>query len=611
VVEEIINRICNQKKIDKKHVINYQILKHARPFIEELISYTNEPIYVLFADSEGFIIEIIENMNSMKIDSILNCTVGDKIDDKYISPTIFNKPTKVYYTDYSGKEINLSFITTPIKLGDNVIGTITVICESNHVNFHTLPMAIGAAKAISVMIEMDINKNELLYRKQCNNAIVNSITDGLLIVDKDGYVTYINQIGIEMLALKHKNPIGKHVTELVDFKPVILEVLETGQGYVDKDIIVTNALGEKLRFIKTAIPIRDEEGNLIGVVDSFKKIKTVKSFVNNFMGSYANYCFDDIIGSSKDLTECIRLAKIAAHSTSNVLIYGESGTGKEIIAHSIHNASNRRDKPFISVNCGAIPRELLESELFGYEAGAFTGASRKGRVGKFELADGGTLFLDEIGDMPLDMQVKLLRVIQERKITRIGGNNTFDIDVRLITATNKDLLKCCELGLFRKDLYYRINVLNIHLPPLRERKSDIDELVPFFIKKLSSKLNKRVIGITEEALTMLKQYNWPGNVRELENVIERAINISNGDFITKYELPREILNCGRVKDESAINDTIRIEPLDIIERKVIEKALHVTSGNISNAASLLNITRNTIYNKMKKYNIRYKNKFEI
>ncbi len=606
MVEEVISRICSLKKTDERHVINHQLLKHARPFMKELFSLADEPVFVLFTDSEGCIIEVIKNMNSMKLESVLSYIIGDKIDDKYISPTIYNKPNEVYYTDHDGREINISFITTPVNLGDKVIGTITIICEPEHMNIHTLPMAMAASKAISAMVEMENNKNELLYRNQCNNAIVNSITDGLLIVDKDGYLTYINQIGIEMLGLKHKNPIGKHVTELVDFKPVILEVLETGKGYVDKDIIVTTSLGEKIRFIKTAIPIRDDEGNLIGVVDSFKKIKTVKNFVNNFMGSYANYCFDDIIGSSKNLAECIRLAKIASNSTSNVLIYGESGTGKEIIAHSIHNASSRRDKPFISVNCGAIPRELLESELFGYEPGAFTGASKKGRVGKFELADGGTLFLDEIGDMPLDMQVKLLRVIQERKITRIGGNITFDIDVRLITATNKNLLKYSELGQFRKDLYYRINVLNINLPPLRDRKSDIDELVPFFINKLSSKLDKRVIGITEEALKILKQYNWPGNIRELENIIERAINISNGEFITKYELPREILDCGKIQDDDMKNDYFKIEPLDIIEKRVIEKALHITSGNISNAANLLNITRNTVYNKMKKYNIEYK-----
>jgi len=606
VVQEVINRICSLKIIDEGHVINHQLLKHARPFMKELLSLADEPVFVLLADSEGCIIEVFKNMNSIKLETALGCKVGDKIDDKYISPAVYNKPTEVYYADNDDKKINISFITVPINLGDKVIATITVICELKHVSIHTLPMAMAAAKAISVMVEAENNKNELLYMNQCNNAIIKSITDGLLIVDKDGYVRYINQIGIETLGLKHKNPIGKHVTELVDFKPVILEVLETGQGYVDKDIIVTTALGEKLRFIKTAIPIRDEDGNLVGVVDSFKKIKTVKNFVNNFMGSYANYCFDDIVGSSKNLAECIRLAKIASNSTSNVLIYGESGTGKEIIAHSIHNASSRRDKPFISVNCGAIPRELLESELFGYEAGAFTGASKKGRVGKFELADGGTLFLDEIGDMPLDMQVKLLRVIQERKITRIGGNNTFDIDVRLIAATNKNLLKYCELGQFRKDLYYRLNVLNINLPPLRDRKSDIDELVSFFINKLSSKLNKRVIGITEEALNALKQYDWPGNVRELENIIERAINISNGDFITKYELPEEIINCKRVRDENIKYDTIKIEPLDIIEKRVIEKALRITSGNISNAANLLNITRNTVYNKMKKYKIEYK-----
>lgn len=584
-----INR-CSTKTTSQreKDAISYEIIRHSKSFMQELFSITEGAMLILLVDREGYIIEVIGNDNSKDLDLIHRFKVGTKLD-----------------TNLGKKHTACKILRAPIIIGDRTIGAINLICHNKWANCYTQGMVVATAKAISIMIEMENKKNELLYKNQCHKVIVNSITDGLLTVDKDGYLTYINEIGVEMLGFKGKNPIGRHVTELVDFKPVILEVLKTGKGYVDRDVIVTTSRGEKIRFIKTAVPIRDENGELIGVVDTFRKIKAVQNFVNHIIGSYADYCFDDIIGSSSNLAESIRLAKVAANSTSNVLIYGESGTGKELIAHSIHNAGNRRDKPFVSINCSAIPRELLESELFGYEGGAFTGALRKGRIGKFELADGGTLFLDEIGDMPLEMQVKLLRVIQERKITRIGGNNTFDIDVRLITATNKDLLKNSDLGQFRKDLYYRINVLNINLPPLRERKSDINELVDFFIHKMSSKLNKKVNRISQEALMILKQYDWPGNIRELENVIERAINICDGEEITKYVLPQELLEEDRMLENVIEFDTHKIEPLDVIEKRVIEKALYATSGNISNTASLLNITRNTVYNKMKKYNIQY------
>ncbi|MDF2616961.1 MAG: acoR, partial [Sedimentibacter sp.] len=348
-------------------------------------------------------------------------------------------------------------------------------------------------------------------------------------MDKDGFVTYLNQVGAEILCVNRESSIGRHISNVVDFKPVVLDVLKTGKGYIDKEFLLTTTAGVKIHFIKTAVPIKDENGNVVTVVDTFRKIKRVNKFLNEMTGAYANFNFEDIIGSSSKLQECINTAKAAAGSLSNVLITGESGTGKELIAHSIHNFSDRRKQPFVSINCGAIPRELLESELFGYEPGSFTGASTKGRIGKFELADGGTIFLDEIGEMPMDMQVKLLRVIQDRKLTRVGGNSIFDLDVRIIAATNKNLLELCKKGIFREDLYYRINVLHVNLPALKERKEDIHELIHHFIKKISNYLNKDVNDISPGAMKKILSYSWPGNIRELENTIERAVNLCSGN----------------------------------------------------------------------------------
>jgi transcriptional regulator with PAS, ATPase and Fis domain len=440
------------------------------------------------------------------------------------------------------------------------------------------------------------------------------MTDGVLTVDKDGFVTYMNQVGAEILCVDRENSLGKHISDVVDFKPVILDVLKTGKGYIDKEFLLTKRSGDKIHFIKTAVPIKDEKGNIITVVDTFRKIKRVNKMVNELNGSYANFSFDDIIGSSIKIQDCINKAKVAAQSMSNVLITGESGTGKELIAQSIHNHSDRRNQPFVSINCGAIPRELLESELFGYEPGSFTGASIKGRMGKFELADGGTIFLDEIGEMPIDMQVKLLRVIQDRKLTRIGGNHVFDLDVRIISATNKDLYDQCRNGGFREDLYYRINVLHVNLPPLRDRKEDISELILYFMNKLSMKLNKEIVDISPVAMNKIMSYNWPGNIRELENTVERAVNLCNSSIINQDDIFIENLHKDNLKSNlpgdvgmeyknNNMMSEIDIEPLEVIEKRAIERALSISGGNITTTANMLKVTRNTIYNKMKKYNL--------
>ncbi|HCS11197.1 MAG TPA: hypothetical protein DIV40_07060, partial [Clostridiales bacterium] len=438
--------------------------------------------------------------------------------------------------------------------------------------------------------------------------------DGVLTVDKDGFLTFLNQIGAEILGVDRESSIGRHVSDVVDFKPVILDVLKTGKGYIDKEFLVTRRNGEKIHFIKTAVPIKDEKGNIITVVDTFRKIKRVNKMLNELNGAYANFCFDDIIGSSDKIQDCISKGKIAAQSMSNVLITGESGTGKELIAQSIHSYSDRKNQPFVSINCGAIPRELLESELFGYEPGSFTGASSKGRMGKFELADGGTIFLDEIGEMPIDMQVKLLKVIQDRKLTRIGGNHIFDLDVRIIASTNRDLFEQCKKGRFREDLYYRINVLNISLPPLRERKEDIEFLVHHFINKLSVKLNKEIKDISQTAMDRIMCYDWPGNIRELENTVERAVNLCSISTISEEEILTDnmidALNLKSFSESSQHNNTDilsvnDVEPLEVLEKRAIERALNLSDGNITTTAALLKVTRNTIYNKMKKYNLTY------
>jgi sigma-54 dependent transcriptional regulator, acetoin dehydrogenase operon transcriptional activator AcoR len=313
------------------------------------------------------------------------------------------------------------------------------------------------------------------------------------------------------------------------------------------------------------------------------------------MAGQAYYTFDKIITVSEKFMKTVEYSKKIADSKSTVLIMGESGTGKELFAQSIHNYSNRMDEPFIAVNCGAIPRELIESELFGYEEGAFTGAKKGGYAGKFEMADEGTIFLDEIGEMPLDMQTKLLRVIEEGTISRIGSTMTIKVNARIIGATNRDLAEEVKKGNFRKDLYYRLNVVPINLMPLRERREDITPLVKILMQRLSSKLGKHEVEIPEEYMKYLTNYDWPGNVRELENVLELMINT---ETIPGYILSN---NCASPDEYVEINeDCYRI---DFVEKQHIIKVLSKLSNNITMAAKALGVSRCTLYRKMKEYGI--------
>jgi DNA-binding NtrC family response regulator len=309
--------------------------------------------------------------------------------------------------------------------------------------------------------------------------------------------------------------------------------------------------------------------------------------------------FENIMYKSAIMQRVIELSKAVAKSNATVLITGESGTGKELIARAIHNLSYRHNKPFIAISCAALPENILESELFGHEKGSFTGAHAQ-RKGKFEIADKGTLFMDEIGDMSANIQVHLLRVLEEKEFTRVGGNEIIKVDVRLISATNKDMKQEVSCGNFREDLYYRLNVVNIELPPLRNRREDIPLLAEHFLRKFSVENQKDIDHIDSEAMDILLKYDWPGNVRELENVIERAVILSKDSLINKTDLSLEEKGMpGEYKTMASINE---------IEKKHILNVLEECGGNCSKTASILGISRMTLYNKMKSYGINEKNK---
>ncbi len=441
------------------------------------------------------------------------------------------------------------------------------------------------------------------------NTVMEATNDAIVYVNKEGIIEMFSNAYADFLGINKEDAIGKHVTEVIENTRMHI-VAKTGKPEIAQ---VQRIKGRKM--IATRIPVY-ANGRIVGAVGKvlfkdlnelhtlYAEINKIEKELNLYKDEFkklnmAKYDLDSIVSKSDIMRELKDLTARAAKTNSNVLILGESGTGKELFAHAIHNNSKRRDFPFVKVNCGAIPFELLESELFGYEEGSFTGAKKGGKIGKFKAADGGTIFLDEIGDLPMNMQVKLLRVLQDKEIERLGANYSEKIDVRVIAATNKDLEKMVAEGLFRLDLYYRLNVVSIKIPPLRERKEDIPILANYLIKKISEAENVKVEKILDETLEYLKKYDWPGNVRELENILERAINFLDRDIVIRPQhLPSKITGINSYKEIKSLKSV-----LEEVEKQTIIDSLIISNGNKTLAANMLNISRTSLYEKIMKYNI--------
>lgn len=483
-----------------------------------------------------------------------------------------------------------------------------------------------------------LNKSEIRNRIKENKKIaenfdllfsefrelITELAAAFIITDKEGYILSSKNYLDNYLTLAA----GENYSEFyLGTTAVGLTLFSKKESYVKDKEHYKKFL---IDYNSAAYPLLDENGALKGTIAVFfsKKIEIdlmrliIKLFAfaltdkipakdlieeqtdssNPKTGSKARYFFDDIITNSKKMKKAKEVAKIAARNDSTVMLMGESGTGKEMFAQAIHNFNHRKNSPFVAINVGAVPKDLVESEFFGYEEGAFTGARRGGRPGKFELANGGTIFLDEIGEMTLSAQQNLLRVIQEREVTRIGGNHAINIDVRIITATKKKLIEEVKKGNFREDLYYRLNVIRIPLPNLKERKDDVILLVKNFIKKHCHKFGIPNKEISAESKKYFINYDWPGNVRELENVIEGIITFAMDDKVIKAEhLPKEIK-----ENKSIYDDSKEILTIEEAEKEAIKNSLKAAANNISEAADILGVSRATLYNKLKKYNIKYR-----
>ena len=459
--------------------------------------------------------------------------------------------------------------------------------------------------------------------KNILKLISENISSGLFIVNKEGIVVFYNQSANDLAGLNVENAIGKHMLEifpkLTEETSTIIRALTTGEVIKNYVQNYYNYQRKLVTILSNTVPIY-ENGEIVGAIEIFSDVDQYKNINQNKYNKKhkgniidkAHYTIDDIVGVGRFVKDIKLKIKKIADSKSPVLVYGETGTGKELIVQSIHNLSQRCDNPFIAQNCAAIPGTLLESMLFGTALGSFTGA--KDSKGLIEAADGGTLFLDEINSMDIMLQAKLLRVLQEGQIRRVGENKTRFVDVRIITALNQNPYKAIEEGKLRSDLFYRLNVINFSLLPLRERSEDLEVLAYYFLNEFNRALNKNIKGFTNEVIEFFHSYNWPGNIRELRHSIEHAVNMIEKDVITIGDLPKYVdINYKAADDiqENIVeekNSIIINEPLNEImneyERKIISRSLRQNDYNVSKTSERLNIPRQTLYYKMKKLGIK-------
>ncbi|MGM0867197.1 MAG: sigma-54 interaction domain-containing protein [Bacillota bacterium] len=437
--------------------------------------------------------------------------------------------------------------------------------------------------------------------------ILENAFEWLVVVDNEGTIIYINDNYCHFLEVVRDKAIGSHVTNVIENTRMHIVAGSGKEEVADLQYIKGNYM------IANRIPIR-VDGKVIGAFGSVifrdtSEWMQMSSHVKNMMSKIQSYIQDintgvkytlnDIIGESPGMNELKDKAQMIAPSDISILIRGESGTGKELFAHSIHQLSERSGQPFIKVNCAAIPEHLLESELFGYEEGAFTGAKKGGKKGKFQLAHKGTLFLDEIGDMPLNMQAKLLRALQEGEVEAVGSNRVQHVDVRIIAATNRPLEKMMEEKRFRSDLYYRINVVPFQIPPLRERKEDIENLAAFFLEKSTKSSGKRIQGFENEVMQIFRSYSWPGNLRELENVINASTYLSNESWISLQSLPSYM----KVRNLYDVDSKTLKEILEETEKSVLIQSLQTHKHDKRKVAETLGISKSSMYEKLNKYQL--------
>lgn len=571
----------------------------ARPHMQWLFEFLQGKNYiVMLFSAEGYILSLFGDKNMSSIAESCNIYPGTDNSEKLIGTTApgislirgiaIQVRKQEHYSQWS-QEWCCS--AAPIfSSRHELLGTINIA----NVDMYTHPaeiLSLVQLAAEGIGTEYSYRCLQKNYRKLASyfNSIADSASDALVIFDKNDNVIHINKNAQQLLGDNAQKFVGQAAHDLITNYARIKNDLNAERQWAELHFAASSpatTCDAQLKMLRTD-PLEP-----LGIINIRKKQqKSVTA------GKQALYGFQDFVFSSRAVAQLIEDAIHVADTDHTILIQGESGTGKEVLSQAIHRGSSRRNKPFVPINCAALPKELIQSELFGYESGSFTGASKGGKAGKFELADGGTIFLDEIGDMPLETQANLLRVLQEKKIVRIGGLRQIDVNVRVIAATNRELLQDVKAGRFRSDLFYRLCVISLWIPPLRERREDLWKLMEHFVNKISGgHVGLHEITFSKRARAALTAYAWPGNARELENAVICFLVKMRDRTVTLHDLPPQIFS-----EKEALAGSV--DDLRTAERRAIEKVLLECSGHISNAAKLLGTSRSTLYRKLKGYGL--------
>jgi sigma-54 dependent transcriptional regulator, acetoin dehydrogenase operon transcriptional activator AcoR len=616
--------VLQDAELENRLEKNKRLLKIAGPFVMLLNEFVADSGFiVLLTDGHGCILDLAGDEDLLGQTRPYGLVKGAYMSEESIGSNAIsiaideNAPIQVTGHEHYVKAFqNWSCSAAPLHdEKGSVIGCLNISGHLDKVYPHILGLVVASAKAIEYQIKSSFSEMRQKEAYHFVSQILNTLEFGVLATDNEGKIRRANNLASKLL----RTPINKieshFLEEFISSWPDFLKQVKNNEIIIDEEVHATH-LASRDNLNLNVYPLRDGDGTISGTVVTIRDMKRVYKMVNKYTGMQARYNFDDLIGESDEMKRIIEYCRNISDSPSTVLIQGESGTGKEVLAQSIHNYSSRREGEFVALNCGAIPESLIESELFGYTEGAFTSAKKGGKPGKFELASGGTLFLDEIGEMPLDMQVKLLRALQERNITRVGGDKVIPVDVRIIAATNRNLLEQVKEGKFRQDLYYRLSVIPVYIPPLRKRREDIPMLINFFLNLKSVKLRKQLPDMDNKLFKKLVYYEWPGNVRELENFIEKYVNLDGklewADEIMNPEAYRtqKILssvttgeNENNIPETENIREDQQLVSLEEMEKRAIINAIRVLNRNMTRVAGTLGISRNALYQKIKKYNL--------
>lgn len=598
----LVLKKLSDRKIDLLLKDNKILLDAALPLLTNLVSYysINNSFGISLYDKKGITLFVSNS-------ALRGLDVGEDLSEEVVGTTShalcinLDQPIYVLSPENYHPSLRKPNVTFSIPIHDPKGNPLAALTIPYFEKIQYTDEGRCQFKSIIALLFMTAKNIEQVYSKlDCNRQItvekipfdsaMSLIDESMISVDSTGRITYANSNVKDFFRTKNDNVVGKPYSDLLGKIP---EIEKLYKKKVSHKYLTTNCIHNDQKYLIKASLFSTEVEN--SVLICISKLASDKNYVLNNVNAVNS--IDQILGDSEEMLKAKQVANKVANSTKSVLLIGESGTGKELFAQAIHQES-RPEGPFVAVNCAALPKSLLESELFGYEGGSFTGADKNGHIGKIELAHSGTLFLDEIGDMPLELQAVLLRVLEDKQVMRIGGTQYRKVDFRVVAATNRNLLEMISSGKFREDLYYRISTFEISIPPLRQRNSDILKLAQQFIEEECQKMKVAIPKLDEDVKKEILKYEWPGNVRELKNAMDYAVTMSVNGKITLNDLPNKIN-----KKSCFTNKMVHIKTMEEIEKEAIEKAMSYTHNNVKNAAELLRMSRTTLYRKIKEYDI--------